>query len=133
MNMRKISTNMQCFLLAVVSVGLFFFQGYEGIRADGATLVELGSDVYTSNTYSVTGNVPATSTVITPTVASRHMIIKTDPSAAILYVRLDGGTVTSANFRIDPGASLSLDGLPLLPKISILGASAAGTYSVLAW
>lgn len=82
---------------------------------------------------SLTASVPNASTTVTLTHASTHLIIKTDPSAAILYVNLTNGTATTANFRIDPGAGLSLDNMPSITAFKILGASATGTYSVAAW
>lgn len=82
---------------------------------------------------SVTGNVPNSSTTITLTHASTHLVIKTDPAAAVVYVDLNNGTATNADFRIDPGAGLALDFLPSFSAIKILGASATGTYSVAAW
>lgn len=96
-----------------------------------APIVEPGSDILPANMTSVTGNLSGTAATVTPTVPSRHWIIKTDPAAAVAYVAFSG-TATSSNFRIDPGCSLNIDGPPL-PSISIIGASATGTYSVAAW
>lgn len=92
---------------------------------------EPGNNTLPSNMTSVTGNVPSSATTVTLTASSRHLIIKTDPAAAVLYVSFSGNATTS-NFRIEPGSALSIDG-PALPSISILGASATGTYSVCAW
>jgi len=86
-----------------------------------------------TNITSITGSVPNASTAIALTAASTHLVVKTDPAAAVLYVNLANGTATASNFRIDPGGSITLDGLPSISSIKILGASATGTYSVAAW
>lgn len=99
--------------------------------AIAAPLVEPGNDTLPSNMTSTTGNLAGTAATVTFTAPSRHIIIKTDPAAAVAYVAFSG-TATTSNFRIEPGGSLSIDG-PALPSISIIGASATGTYSVAAW
>lgn len=102
-----------------------------GTAASAEPVFEPGNDTLASDMTSVTGNVPNTATTVTFTKASRHIIVKTDPAAAVLYVAFSG-TATPSNFRIDPGAALAIDG-PALGSISIIGASATGTYSVAAW
>jgi len=94
---------------------------------------ETSSDTVPGNFTSVTAAIPASSTVVTLTAPSRHVVIKSDASAAVMYIRLDGGTCTSANFKIDSGGAVALDGLPGINSVTILGASATGNYSILAW
>jgi hypothetical protein len=79
-----------------------------------------------------TANVANTSTTITLAAASRRIVIKTDPAAAVIYVDLANGTATSADFRIDPGASFVYEGEPI-STFKYIGASATGTISVAAW
>lgn len=98
-----------------------------------APVIELGSDRSPSTFTSVTAAVPAVDTSVVLTSPARHIVIKTDTGAAALHVRFDAGTATTSNFKIDGGGSLSLDGLPLINSINIIGASASGNYSVLAW
>lgn len=85
-----------------------------------------------SQITNTTANVAATSTTITPTVPSRRIVIKTDPLAAVVYVDLAGGTATTADFRIEPGAAFVYEGEPIT-SFNYIGASAAGTISVCAY
>lgn len=79
-----------------------------------------------------TANIANTSTTITPVFPSRRIVVKTDPAAAVVYVDLAGGTATSADFRIEPGAALIYEGEPVT-SFNYIGASALGTISVLAY
>lgn len=81
-----------------------------------------------------TASVPNTSTAVTlsATRTYMHVLVKTDPSAAVLYVDFANGTATTADMRIEPGASVLIEGVPI-SEFKIIGASATGTYSVLAW
>lgn len=93
---------------------------------------EPGTDRVTAFT-NVTASVPASSTTTILTNASRHVVIETSAAAAILYVRLDSTTATTANFAIAPGTQINLEALPLVSSVTVIGASATGTYSILAW
>ncbi len=86
-----------------------------------------------ANITNTTANVPNTDTAVTLTASSTHICVKTDPAAAILYVDFTNGAATTADFRIDPGAAITLDNLPGITSIHVIGASATGTYSVAAW
>lgn len=103
------------------------------IAARAAAIVDLGSDVAVPTIISTTSAVPASSTTISLNHGCRHIVIKTDTGAAALYVRLDGTTATQSNFKIDGGGSLSMDALPLVTQVTIIGAAATGNYSILAW
>lgn len=103
------------------------------LPAPAMVTVDLGTDVPLTNFTSVTGAIPASSTVITLTKSARHLKIKSDTGAAALFFRLDGGVATTANFKIEPGTTLSLEALPGIPNVTIIGASALGNYSILAW
>lgn len=110
------------------------------VGVDGSTimtnanpLVARTPTVTQANITGATGNVPNSDTAVPLTAASTHLCVKTDPAAAILYVDLTNNTATTADFRIDPGSCLCLDGLPGISSIHILGASATGTYSVAGW
>lgn len=80
-----------------------------------------------------TASIENTSTTITLAAASTHLSIKTDPTAAVIYVDLANGTATTADFRIEPGAALTLDNLPAMTQFKYIGASATGTISICAW
>jgi hypothetical protein len=84
------------------------------------------------NFTNTTASVANSDTTITLTKASRHVIIKTDPAAAIIYVDLNSGTATTADFRIEPGGALTYEGEPVA-TFHYIGATATGTISVMAW
>lgn len=85
-----------------------------------------------SQITNTTANVANTSTALNCVVPSRRLVIKTDPAAAVIYVDLAGGTATTADFRIDPGASFVYEGEPI-STFNYIGATATGTVSVMAW
>ncbi len=85
------------------------------------------------NITNLTASVPNANSAVTLVTGSHHITVKTDPSAAVLYVDLAGGTATTADFRIEPGAAQTWDDLPSISSFNIIGASATGTYSVTAW
>jgi hypothetical protein len=84
-----------------------------------------------ANGTSVTASIPGSSTTVTLTAASTNILITTSPGAAILYVNPWGGAATASNFAIQPGSSMSFTCLPIT-SFTIFGATATGTYSVLA-
>jgi hypothetical protein len=106
-------------------------QGGAVLSSTNPIFVVPGSVAQASIT-NTTASVPNTSTTVTLAAASRHVIVKTDPAAAILYVDFADGTATSADFRVEPGGAVTIEG-PSITTFKILGASATGTYSVLAW
>lgn len=87
-----------------------------------------------ANIINTTGNVPDSSTTVTlsSTRTYLHVLVKTDPAAAVLYVDFANGTATTGDFRIEPGSAILIEGVPI-SAFKIIGASALGTYSVLAW
>lgn len=85
-----------------------------------------------TNITNTTANVANTSTAITLATASRRIVVKTDPAAAIIYVDLAGGTATTADFRVEPGGALVYEGEPIT-TFNYIGATATGTISVLAY
>lgn len=87
-----------------------------------------------NDTINTTASVPDTSTTITlsSTRTYLHVLVKTDPAAAVLYVDFANGTATSGDFRVEPGGAILIEGVPI-SAFKIIGASALGTYSVLAW
>lgn len=84
-----------------------------------------------TNQYVANGNIPATAATITFTVPSGNITISTSPGAANLYVNPTGiaATTGTGNYLVLPGWSYSYVGNPI-STISIIGASAAGTYGV---
>jgi hypothetical protein len=79
---------------------------------------------------SVNGALAATANTVTLTAASQNIVITTSAAAAIAYVNFNG-TATTSNYAITPGTSFTYSG-PAISSFSILGATAAGTYSVFA-
>lgn len=84
-----------------------------------------------SQATNTTASVLNVSTTVTLAKPSRHVVVKTDPTAAVIYVDFTNNTATSADFRIEPGAAVTYEGQPI-SAFKYIGASAAGTYSVLA-
>jgi hypothetical protein len=84
-----------------------------------------------ANQYLLNGTIPATATTITFTAASGNITISTSSGAAILYVNPTGTAATTGtgNFPLFGGGSYSYVGAPL-STISIIGASASGTYGI---
>ena len=108
--------------------------------ADGSTITSNTNPlpvktqtVTQANITSLTANIPNVDTARALTASSTHLTVKTDPAAAVFYVDLTNSTATTSSFRIDPGSSVTFDGLPGITSIHVLGASATGTYSVAAW
>jgi hypothetical protein len=92
------------------------------------------ASVTAANSTSVTGNVAATSTTITFTQPVTQFTINIGGSTpAIVYLSLTSPATTS-NFAINPttgtGGSYTYSGTAV-SAIYIIGATAAGTYSVL--
>lgn len=112
-----------------------------GVKGNDATTISTNTNplpvktqtVAQANISSFTAAIPNADTAVALVASSTHLTIKTDPTAAIIYVDLANTAATSADFRIDPGASISLDGLPGISSIHIIGAAAVGTYSVASW
>jgi hypothetical protein len=86
----------------------------------------------TANITNASSSIAASSTAVNLTAASRHLIIKTSPDAAIVYIDLTGGTATTADFRLDPGDAIDLDLGNAITTFNYIGASAAGVISVCA-
>ena len=81
---------------------------------------------------STNGNVPNTATTVTFTAPSTHWSIVTSSGAANLYFTWTGSDATNSNAILYPGVIFNYNG-PAVSAISILGASATGTYSVVAY
>jgi hypothetical protein len=79
-----------------------------------------------------TANIPNISTTVTLAAASSNVTISTASTSAVLYVDFTGGTATSGDYAIQPGASITYCGIPAVSTFKIIGASATGTYSVFA-
>lgn len=109
-----------------------YAQGSDSVNGIGQPQEMVPSGKLQGSFSNATTNVANTSTTITLDKAARHVVIKTDPAAAVIYVDLDNGTATSADFRIDPGAGFMYEGKPIT-TFKYIGASAAGTISVAAW
>jgi len=91
------------------------------------------TSVAQASIINTTDNIPNTSTTVTLAQACTHVLVKTPSTAAILYIDFaNGAAATSADFQLDPGAGILIEG-PSITTFKILGASATGTYSVLAW
>jgi hypothetical protein len=78
---------------------------------------------------SVTGNIPASSTLIPLTGPSTQVTVVNYSSGTTLYVNMYGATCTNTNFSLAPGAGMTWDG-GVYTQLSILGSAATGTYGV---
>lgn len=78
-----------------------------------------------------TASIAATSTALTLAAPSENITVKTDPSSAVIYIDFAGGTATTADFRLDPGASVTVTGTRM-ESFNYIGATAQGTVSVCA-
>jgi hypothetical protein len=103
--------------------------------SDGTAFILPGAPdtVAQASITNATTNVANTSTTITLAAASKHVIIKTDPAAAIIYVDLTNSTATTADFRIDPGGALIVELAAGITAFKYIGATATGTISVCAF
>ena len=107
-------------------------QGGSNLSATNPIFTTTGG-VATASITNATTNVANSSTAIALAAASRHIIIKTDPTSAVVYIDLAGGTATSADFRVEPGGALSVDLGTAISTFNYIGASATGTISVCAY
>jgi hypothetical protein len=78
---------------------------------------------------SVTASIPGSSTLVTLTAGSTQVTVVNYSSGTTLYVNMYGGTCTSSNFSLAPGASKTWDG-DVYTSFSILGSIASGSYGV---
>lgn len=120
-----------CFLLA--SLPALASLGWGGVVGITGNVAIVPTGVAQASIINTTASMPSSDTAIPSWVASRHVTVKSSPDAAIMYLDLAGGTATSADFRIEPGASFTYEGATLSSAPHILGASATGTYSVCAY
>lgn len=104
-----------------------------GIATEANPVPVITASVAQASITNTTASVANSSTTITLAAASRHIIVKTDPAAAIVYVDLANGTATSADFRIEPGGALAVDLSTGITAFKYIGASATGTISVCAY
>jgi|ERR1700723_544579 len=101
------------------------------------------ANIYCISAYAIapicqegTVNIAATDTAISFNGSFSHIIIKTSSTAAIVYVSPNNTTATSADFQVDPGASLNLGlagHMAAQTGFHYIGASATGTLSWLAY
>lgn len=92
----------------------------------------IGYGVPVASIINTTANIPNVSTTVTLTVpCTKLTIINNSTGATLLYVDLAGGTATSTDLTIGPGAGFTYDG-PEISAFKILGSAAADTYSVVA-
>jgi hypothetical protein len=112
--------------------------GVDGLTAMSAAngLGTLPGGLAAASITSVTGSVSASSTQVTLTAASTHVLVSIGGTTpAITYLSFVTPATTS-NFAINPTTALPgsvlYQGGPVT-SIWLIGASAAGTYSVLAW
>lgn len=91
-----------------------------------------GSGVSQLNITSLTGSVPAASTTVVLVAPSASFDFWTSTTAANVYVNLAGTTATTSNAIVYPGSSYHYSGAPI-QSFTVLGASAAGTYNVIAY
>jgi hypothetical protein len=94
----------------------------------------VGGGVAAGSIYEGNGNIPSTATTITFGVLCSTVKISLSSGSANLYVNRTGiaATGTSADYIIYSGTSDVYNGRQLA-SISILGASASGTYSIEAY
>lgn len=78
---------------------------------------------------SITGNIPGSSTVITLNSPATQITVVNYSTGTTLYVNMYGGTCTTSNFSLAPGAAKTWDKNPT-SSFSILGSIASGTYGV---
>lgn len=81
------------------------------------------------------GSIAATASTITFNAASTNIDIITSSGAALLYVNLVGGTASTSggtSMIVYPNIPYKYVGQPSISSISIIGASASGTYSIVA-
>ena len=94
-------------------------------------LYEAGADgnvAFTSVSTAISGSVQT----VTLAYPSRHIVISS-VGTTTLFVTLDGSTPTSANFQVTGGQALSMDGLPAITIVKLLGSVGSGSLSILAW
>lgn len=117
----------------LIALLLSFFAGQESLADFGgpfyrATMAGQPS----ASVYTVTGSIPNTSTTVTFTTPSNQITIGTTGSSAVLYVTFNGATATAtAGLMVNPGSYFTYQG-PALASINIIGASATGSYTVIA-
>jgi len=93
---------------------------------------DMPNSVLQSSITSVNGSIPSSSTTVTLSGASSRITIWTSSDAANLYVNFNGSAATSSNAIIYPNSSLTITTMPI-KSFKILGASAAGTYNLVAY
>jgi len=79
-----------------------------------------------------TANIAASDTAVTLSVPSGHIRIQLSSGSAIVYLDLNNGTATSADYAIPSGGSFEYNGRAI-EGFHVLGASATGTISIAAW
>lgn len=90
-----------------------------------------GSTVSVANITNVTAAIPASSTTVTLTAASGSICIFNLSSTATLYINFTGGTATTSNFGLPPGAGYAYNGSPI-SAFKVIGSAASGNFSYVA-
>jgi hypothetical protein len=88
--------------------------------------------VPTASITNTNSSILAVSTLVTLTAASRHVTIKTSPTAAIIYVDYTGGAASSADWPIYPGGSYTIDLGEPITGYRYIGVTGTGDISTCA-
>lgn len=78
-------------------------------------------------------NIPSSSTAVTLSAASTHLMVTNNSETATLYVDLANGTATTGDFPIPPSSGACWDNLPAITTFKVIGSAADSTFGVVAY
>ena len=90
------------------------------------------SGVAAASIVNTTTSIPNTDTAVALGISAKRIKIQLSSGSAIMYVDFANGTATSGDYAIPAGGSVDYEG-SAITSIHVLGASASGTYSILAY